>query len=362
VVIERSLDVRAARIPDSVDKLRYLRSELSGRPRCWLAPSALGLLLAGLLVMGPTQAKVSLLQPPPRQVSGRFAQTLAKPWIVERYASYLVYSNGLQIRMDYTAASAPRRYITRSLETLSPSPIMTVPAGIVYHTTESLLLPLEANQNGPLIHTREDLLRHVRNERLYNFLIDRFGQVFRIVPEDQVAHHAGYSVWADKTSIYEGLNESFLGVSFEARTGVYFAPTVAQVRSGRMLTDMLRATYGIAESNCVTHAQVSVNPDNMRVGYHTDWGARFPFHEFGLSTGYDSPIAAIAVFGFQYDETFLKAIGGRPWEGLLLAEDRILRDAAKHGLMPSAYRDQLQQQYRMIRSHSNEHATAADRT
>ena len=39
----------------------------------------------------------------------------------------------------------------------------------------------------------------------------------------------------------------------------------AQVYAGRVLTEMLRARYGIPVSNCVAHAQVSVNPANPGV-------------------------------------------------------------------------------------------------
>jgi hypothetical protein len=36
----------------------------------------------------------------------------------------------------------------------------------------------------------------------------------------------------------------------------------------------------------VVHAQVSINPGNRRIGWHTDWGAGFPFREIGLPDNY----------------------------------------------------------------------------
>ena len=54
------------------------------------------------------------------------------------------------------------------------------------------------------------------------------------------------------------------------------------MHAARILTEMLRGKYHIPASNCVTHAQVSVNPDNMLVGYHTDWAGNFPFLDIGL--------------------------------------------------------------------------------
>ncbi len=130
--------------------------------------------------------------------------------------------------------------------------------------------------------------------------------------------------------------------------------TAAQRHAGKLLTEMLRAKYRIPDSNCVTHAQVSINPDNLRIGYHTDWGSSFPFAEVGLAVGYRARIAAVEVFGFGYDEHFLEAVGGRPWEGLLAAEQQILNDAAAHGATGSRYRTSIQQQFQTVRRHKNE--------
>ena len=93
-----------------------------------------------------------------------------------------------------------------------------MPAGIVYHTTESLQAPFESSQNNVLKRVGESLLEYVRRRRCYNFLIDRFGRVFRIVNESDAADHAGHSVWADERHFYVNLNDSFIGVSFEAQT------------------------------------------------------------------------------------------------------------------------------------------------
>jgi hypothetical protein len=124
---------------------------------------------------------------------------------------------------------------------------------------------------------------------------------------------------------------------------------------------MLRGTYDIPESNCVTHAQVSVNPENMRFGYHTDWAANFPFRDLGLSTGYNAPIAALEVFGFSYDDYFLKSIGGSPWSGLALAMQNNVRAASQQNLSVASYRSHLQQQYRSIRSRAYEHTSSSNR-
>lgn len=273
-------------------------------------------------------------------------------FLVERQTASELYSNGLEIHSGYETTSTPRVYRPFDRATMQAADPQTRPAGIVFHTTESLVSAVEPGQVDALRRTREDVLVHVRRDRLYNFLIDRFGRVFRVVPEDQTAFHAGHSVWADSSHIFMDLNESFLGVAFEMKAGD--TATAAQRHAGKLLTEMLRGAYGIADGNCVTHAQVSVNPDNLRIGYHTDWGGGFPFSDVGLATGYRAPIAAVEVFGFSYDEHFLDAIGGRPWKGLLAAEQQILIDAAAHGALSPRYRTTLQQQYQNLRRHGHE--------
>jgi hypothetical protein len=158
-------------------------------------------------------------------------------------------------------------------------------------------------------------------------------------------------IWADRDRIYDGLNESFIGVAFETQTGK--AVEAAQIRSGQLLTDYLRGRYAIEEADCVTHAQVSVNPENMRVGFHTDWAASFPFEQFGLHPGYSAAVPSVALFGFSYDREFLDAIGGAPWPGLVAAEESIRREAHDRGEDPGTYRRELRERYRRVRGLSN---------
>ncbi|MDQ6677493.1 MAG: hypothetical protein M3Z09_09380, partial [Acidobacteriota bacterium] len=82
---------------------------------------------------------------------------------------------------------------------------------------------------------------------------------------------------------------------------------------------------------------------------HTDWGSSFPFAKLGLPNGYETPVAALAIFGFAYDENFLQAIGGRPWQGITEAENGITREASRRGLTVSEHRNTLQQIYRNLR-------------
>jgi len=125
--------------------------------------------------------------------------------------------------------------------------------------------------------------------------------------------------------------------------------TPAQISAGKVLTEMLRSRYRIATENCVTHAQVSVNPQNMRIGEHTDWAAKFPFAGMGLPDNYSIPVISMCVFGFEYDSVFLKVTGTR-WRGLDLAELQVARRAAAEGLETNRYRAFLQHRYKDIAS------------
>ncbi len=371
-----AIHLRAAQIPDSVHKLKFLRSELEESDvlaappvRRIPFPTVVAMVIAALAFLftratvNPEHAKAGEALSLPAAVSiAPVEGKIEKIWLVEKRPAYWVYSNGLQIRTEYLTESTVRHYVTWSRADLVENAAeAAMPAGIVFHTTESLMLPLEAGEAHSLVRTREAMLEHIRRGRLYNYVIDRFGQVFRVVPDDEVAFHAGHSVWADARTVYEGLNESFLGVALEARTDGSLVQDPAQIRSGRMLTDLLRGEYSIPGENCVTHAQVSVNPRNMQIGYHTDWAANFPFGEFGLPDGYASAPASIELFGFDYNRHFLEAIGGKPWQGLLTAEATVRRAAEARKCSTAEYRELLRRKYQAIRSQRNEPADR-DRT
>lgn len=353
MILFRSVEQRACRIPDPVEKLRYLRGQAQGRP------NPRGRLLHTVIAALPLLWPAAVVNPnaiviPRTPEPAASAPAAPAVWLVEQANARTVYSNGLVVRDEFSTRSEPRRYRPYSLPNLAPLAPETQPRGIVFHSTESLILPLEPSHNRGLVRTREALLNHVRRGKLYNFVIDRFGQVYRVVPEDQTAFHAGHSAWAEGSTAWVDLNAVFLGVSFEAETDRSFEASPAQIHAGRLLTEMLRSRYEIPDANCVTHAQVSVNPDNMRIGYHTDWAARFPFAETGLETGYAAPVAAVSIFGFQWDGHFLQLIGGQPWPGLIRAEEELARQADQRGMTLAAYRIFQQNQYRQLRRRQHE--------
>jgi hypothetical protein len=282
-------------------------------------------------------------------------------WPVEHTTEYDLYSNGLRIENRLQVAGEPRSYSLIHLDSLKPGPHRTQPAGIVFHTTESDQAPFESQQQPALKRIGREVLLYTRNTRAYHFVIDRFGRVHRVVVESDAANHAGHSIWADSRWIYLDLNASFLGVAFEARTqGSEDPVTEGQIRAARALTEALRARYNFAAENCVTHAQVSVNPSNMLVGWHTDWGSRFPYQEMGLPNNYEIANPSLYCFGFQYDPVYIQSTNADLRKGLVKAEERLRESAARRGIPMAAYRRILQKKYQdtqaalHIRSESQE--------
>jgi len=367
----RALEWRARRFSDPADRLQFLRKNLSRRPagRQRFAfrrlPATLAVLGAGLTTstfswMPPKHIPVSRAETisgvarraPLALTSDRSPEFVRKIWLVQSTPQFDLYSNGLRIEDQYATSTAPRRYLTFANDpggSVSRMQWQTEPAGIVYHTTESHLAPFEEDENQSLRRAAEGLLEYVRRRHSYHFVIDRFGRVFRIVRESDYADHAGNSIWADRTRIYINLNQSFFGVAFEAssRSDAAESPVnAAQIYAARILTEMLRARYGIARSNCVAHAQVSVNPSNYAVGYHRDWAANLPFAALGLADNYKEPLPSVNVFGFEPDAGLMGGGESSMAEGLQAAIEQRGKDAAAEHLTVERYREKLQKRYR----------------
>jgi len=323
---------QASRIDDPVRRLRFLRRTVGDR--CLLSPAAIRetgfwkaqrgrLAVAAAVMLAWPALEVS------RSASGLFAvvpvvsaktaaaESLPNVWLLESQGTAEVWSNGLRIERRFEIANEPRSYEAYPIGREANPVVMAATAGILYHTTESHLAPMEEQQNRRLKIIGEALLGMVRDNRSYHYVIDRFGRVWRVVQETDAANHAGNSIWADSKYSYLNLNRSFLGISVETQTasqGEETPATPAQIHSLKVLTEMLRSKYRIAVSNCVTHAQVSVNPGNNQVGYHYDWADRFPYAGAGLPDNYSAAVPAIWLFGFTYDPSLVTVTGARYWE------------------------------------------------
>jgi hypothetical protein len=270
----------------------------------------------------------------------------ASVWLVEMGAGYEQYSNGLRIENTYEITGEPRRFRVVDRPTGLRGDTQTRPVGILFHTSESDVWPLEASYNETLRDSTQRLLRYVQRNRLYNYMVDRFGRVYRVVEEETKANHAGHSVWTRGNEVYLSLNAAFLGVSFETRwEGGHALPiTQAQFLAGRNLSDYLRARWKIAADMCVAHGLTSVNPKKHLIGHHVDWARGFPFEAFGLPDQYSRPAPAVALFGFGYDDDFLKVMG-EPWAGVREAERALAEEAAKAGRTVEDLRHERQQLY-----------------
>jgi hypothetical protein len=278
-----------------------------------------------------------------------FAQTGVTPsaiWLVEKDRDYEQYSNGLRIDTRYAVAGTPREFRTFSLTTGERGPERHEPAGLLFHTSESDVWPLEAEFNENLRDSSQRLLKYVSRKKLYHYVIDRFGRVYRAVDEASKANHAGFSIWSRGDEVHLNLNHSFLGVSFETRWegGRALPITQAQFAAGRNLSDHLRQKYDIASAMCVTHGLTSVNPKKHLIGHHMDWARGFPFEAFGLPDQYERRSPSVELFGFGYDDDFTK-IMGEPWPGVRDAEATLAREAANQGLTVLELQKQRQDLY-----------------
>ncbi|HEY9232154.1 MAG TPA: peptidoglycan recognition family protein [Blastocatellia bacterium] len=280
--------------------------------------------------------------------------TLDKVWLAEQGGGYEFYSNGARVLTEYETAGERRDFYRFPVEQVArgvdDGERLTRPLGIVFHISEGDQLPFDNEYNASLQTHSKALLEYARAHRLYNYVIDRFGRVYRVVHDEETANHAGNSAWSDGRDLFVNLNASFIGVCFEgqSRRGKAVGAdgiNEAQIYAARQLTAVLRSKYQIADANCVTHGLVSVNPSNKLMGYHTDWVAGFPFAAIGLTNKYEAEIAAISRLGFNYDSAYLAAAGGRRWPGLDKA-DVALRDAARQdGTSVEEKRRALQEVY-----------------
>lgn len=258
---------------------------------------------------------------------------LDKVWLAERGEGYEFYSNGARVLTEFETEGAARSYYRFDLEGLTENSgqgeMLSRPVGILYHVSESDLLPFADRYNSSLNNLSRALLEYAHQHKLYNYVIDRFGRTYRVVRDELEANHAGNSVWSDGHSVYVNLSASFLGICFEGRGATMGSEGIneAQIYAARVLTAVLRSKYGIDDANCVTHGLVSVNPSNRLMGYHTDWVSEFPFEALGLSNKYDTELAAISRLGFGYDQAYVAAAGGK-WPGLEKA-DTVLRESAE---------------------------------
>lgn len=291
-----------------------------------------------------------------------------KVWLAESGDGYEFYSNGARILTEMEIVGDVRRFFTFKLDRTSELPantdIASKPVGIVFHISESDIVPFNDRNNSSLKHASRGLLEYSREHRLYNYVIDRFGRTYRVVRDEYAANHAGNSLWSVGKNIYVNLSASFIGVCFEGKyePGAAIGPDAInepQIMAARTLTAVLRSKYGIADEACVTHGLVSVNPSNKLMGYHTDWVSGFPFEALGLSNKSSSELVAVSRFGFTYDQAYVASAGGSRWPGLDQAEAKLKESASRDGISVEQERAALWRDFQ--RAYAMQHALDRER-
>jgi len=273
-----------------------------------------------------------------------------KIWQAGTEGEYEKWSNGCNISTKYETNNHLRAYymIPRRAET-GGDQVSNKIVGIVYHTPESSMFDFIPDNNKAIQKGSRALLEYVREHKLYNYMIDRIGGIYRIVRDDQAAIHAGESLWADEKNFYVLLNESFLGVCFESKfegaSSLNEILTPPQIRSGRLLTDVLRTRYNIDDANCTTHGLVAVDPDKMLIARHHDWVRFFPFEAMGLSDKYKIQPPNMADYGFTYDEDVMAKLGNQLWAGAMTAGAEFNRRAEQAGVSADDLRRKFGKRY-----------------
>jgi hypothetical protein len=312
------------------------------------AKSSSAAVAATNVVDAPTaQEQVASLAPVaeslPQEELGMVPTTI---WMADKGPGWELYSNGLRIETTYATKGKERNYVVHHRDLGPQRGAHTKPVGIIFHTSESDLWPLEEGYERELRRSSANLLKYLQREQAYNYLIDRFGRVYRVVDDETRANHAGRGIWARNEDVYLDLNSAFLGVSFESRWegGRSLPITRAQLIAGRNLTHYLRQRFAIAPEMCVTHGLTSVNAKRKLIGYHLDWARGFPFEAFGLPNLYAQPTPSVALFGFRYDDDFLNTVG-EPWPGLLAADQLLANEARERSTTIDEVRRERQSRY-----------------
>jgi N-acetylmuramoyl-L-alanine amidase len=307
-------------------------------------PQVASKLTAGTGVLGPVLA-------------GELEKQQKKPpefkpvWFVGKKGNIESWSNRAKIRTEFETNNEPRRYyvIPRGSDSFS-NELRSNIVGIVYHTSESHIDPFTPEYSESIQRSTQGLINFIRPRKLYHYLIDRIGDIYRIVRDDHSADHAGHSIWADSKYTYVGLNDSFIGVCFESTVksgaGAEDILTEAQIKSGRELTDVLRSKYNIDDANCTTHGIVAVSKETGFIGRKQDWIRNFPFDVMGLTDKYKVPLPSVSEYGFTYDGEVLQKLDGKLWEGAIIAERQFKKRAEEVGIDPETLRLQLLERYK----------------
>ena len=180
-VIARYVEWRAYRIPDPVERLRYLRSRTglslaSGADKRkmhwhWIRVGLI-VLCSGFAILPFRPSTIASADKLHDAAPTIKPQNLPPDsvWLVDNAATYENYSNGLRIEKQYAIANSPRtryRLFRREHPTMDKFEWKTAYAGIVYHTTESHVAAFEANSTAKQNHASSWTISDIQKRRCY---------------------------------------------------------------------------------------------------------------------------------------------------------------------------------------------------
>lgn len=91
----------------------------------------------------------------------------------------------------------------------------------------------------------------------YSYYVAKNGQVWQLVPDENVSFHAGVSFWTEAEQAWSSMNGYSLGIGLESHNSETENYPDAQVRMARWLAQGLMLRYNIPASRVLTHKEIS---------------------------------------------------------------------------------------------------------
>src|SRR5215510_9768862 len=121
-----------------------------------------------------------------------------KPWLFGKDGEYEKWSNGCDISMKYETDNHSRAYYAIPRGSGSGGNQFSEKSdqivGILYHTPENTMFDMNPDNTQRIQNSSRELIEDVRRYKKYNYLINRIGDIYRIVRDDQAANDAGDSL------------------------------------------------------------------------------------------------------------------------------------------------------------------------
>lgn len=180
-------------------------------------------------------------------------------WIIETLRGLLSQPGGAvggSVSVPVTATGAgpiPQRppYVDRPSPNYRRTPGRR-PSCVVIHATAA---PAAAGSLAWLCDPTSKVSAH--------WLIDRWGIVYRLVHEEDVAWHAGVSVWNGRPNV----NDFSVGIELDNENDGITPYPEPQRAACRQLVQAICAEYGIAPSDVVSHAEIAPGRKNDPMGF-----------------------------------------------------------------------------------------------